>query len=206
MAEYYLVQDGWRPVKAWLPSSASSPCSSLGAGDCVQPRSPVSRRDPGSRGGRARTSTASRWIWASTSGKKPVLLEFWATWCELCEALLPTVRAAQAEFGDRVEFFGVNVAVNQTPERVRKYIADDQPPFRTLYDAEGVSTRAYAAPTTSYIVIMDRAGKVAYTGTGGKSGLRGRAPRRRHPLTNPSFGKTVAMRFVQSPLPPSSFV
>jgi thiol-disulfide isomerase/thioredoxin len=99
-------------------------------------------------------------------GKKPVLLEFWATWCERCEALLPKVRAVRAEYGDRVEFFGVNVTVNQTPERVRKYVAEHRPPFRTLYDDEGASTRAYAAPTTSYIVIIDRAGKVAYTGVG----------------------------------------
>jgi thiol-disulfide isomerase/thioredoxin len=99
-------------------------------------------------------------------GRRPMLLEFWATWCEVCEALLPKVRAAHDEFGGRVEFFGVNVAVNQTPGRVRKYVAERQPPFRTLYDAEGASIRAYEAPTTSYIVIVDRAGKVAYTGTG----------------------------------------
>jgi hypothetical protein len=84
---------------------------------------------------------------------------------------MPTVRAAHQEFGDRVEFFGVNVTVNQTPERVRKYVATEHPPFRTLYDEDGVSTRAYEAPTTSYIVIVDRAGKVAYTGTGATQDL-----------------------------------
>jgi thiol-disulfide isomerase/thioredoxin len=99
-------------------------------------------------------------------GRTPVLLEFWATWCEVCEALLPTVRAAHEAYGDRVEFFGINVTVNQTPERVRRYLESHHPPFRTLYDAEGVGTRAYQAPTTSFIVIVDRAGKVAYTGTG----------------------------------------
>jgi len=109
-------------------------------------------------------------------GRKPVLLEFWATWCEVCEALLPRVRVAQEEFGDRVEFFGVNVAVNQTPERVRKYLASHQPPFRTLYDDAGVSTRAYEAPTTSFVVIIDRAGKVAYTGTGATQDLAGALP------------------------------
>jgi thiol-disulfide isomerase/thioredoxin len=104
-------------------------------------------------------------------GRRPVLLEFWATWCEVCEALLPAVRAARDTFGDRVEFFGVNVTVNQTPERVRKYLAERHPPFRTLYDSEGAVTRAYQAPTTSFIVIIDRAGKVAYTGVGASQDL-----------------------------------
>ena len=100
-------------------------------------------------------------------GKQPLFLEWWATWCEQCEALLPRVRAAHAEVGDKVAFFGINVAVNQSPERVRRFVESDNPPFRTLYDAEGESTRAYAAPATSYVVIVDRAGRVAYTGTGG---------------------------------------
>ena len=99
-------------------------------------------------------------------GRKPVLLEFWATWCEVCTALLPRVRAAHTEFGDRVEFLGINVTVNQTPARVRRYVESERPPFRTLYDKDGVGVRAFQAPATSYIVIIDRAGKIAYTGLG----------------------------------------
>jgi thiol-disulfide isomerase/thioredoxin len=100
-------------------------------------------------------------------GKKPVFLEFWATWCELCEELLPRVRAAKAAYGDQVEFLGVNVTINQSRDRVRRYLEKHQPPFRTLYDEEGTSTRAYEAPATSYVVIVDRSGKIAYTGSGG---------------------------------------
>ena len=106
-------------------------------------------------------------------GKQPLFLEWWATWCEQCDALLPRVRAAHAEVGDRVQFLGINVAVNQSPERVRRYIESNDVPFRTLYDDEGASTRAYAAPTTSYVVIVDRAGRVAYTGTGGDQDFLG---------------------------------
>ncbi len=106
-------------------------------------------------------------------GKQPLFLEWWATWCEQCETLLPRVRAAHAELGDQVAFFGINVAVNQSPERVRRYVESSKPPFRTLYDDEGESTRAYAAPTTSYVVIVDRAGRVAYTGTGGDQDFLG---------------------------------
>ena len=106
-------------------------------------------------------------------GKKPILLEFWATWCSVCEELLPKVKAAHAMYGEKVVFLGVNVTVNQTPERVRRWIANNDPPYRTLYDDKGVSTRAYEAPVTSYIVIIDAAGKVAYTGTGADQDLAG---------------------------------
>ncbi len=104
-------------------------------------------------------------------GKKPLLLEFWATWCDLCEQLLPRIRKAQATYGSAVEFLGINVTVNQTPARVRRYLKEHRPPFRTLYDEEGASTRAYQVPATSYVVIVDRAGKVAYTGIGGTQDL-----------------------------------
>jgi thiol-disulfide isomerase/thioredoxin len=100
-------------------------------------------------------------------GSKPVLLEWWATWCEQCEQLLPRLKAARGEVGHKVEFIGVNVAVNQSPERVRRYLKEKTPPFIALYDDEGVSTRAYRAPATSYVVIVDRAGTIAYTGVGG---------------------------------------
>jgi thiol-disulfide isomerase/thioredoxin len=100
-------------------------------------------------------------------GKKPIFLEFWATWCELCEELLPRVRAARAAYGDQVEFLGVNVTINQSRDRVRRYLEKHRLPFRTLYDEEGTSTRAYEAPATSYVVIVDRSGKIAYTGSGG---------------------------------------
>lgn len=99
-------------------------------------------------------------------GKRPVFLEFWATWCEQCAALLPRVKAAHAEFGEKVAFVGVNVSVNQTPARVRRYLAEHNPPFRTLYDDQGTSARAYEVPATSYVVILDRTGRIAYTGSG----------------------------------------
>jgi thiol-disulfide isomerase/thioredoxin len=104
-------------------------------------------------------------------GRKPFVLEFWATWCSVCEELLPKVKAARAAYGDRVEFYGVNVTVNQTKERVRRYLERHDPPFRTLYDDKGAAARAYDVPITSYIVVVDGAGKVAYTGTGAEQDI-----------------------------------
>ena len=99
-------------------------------------------------------------------GKKPLFLEFWATWCENCEALLPRIKAAHATYGKAVEFIAVNVVVNQTPRRVREYVESHGISYRVLYDDQASSTRAYQAPATSYVVIVDKTGKVAYTGVG----------------------------------------
>ncbi len=99
-------------------------------------------------------------------GRTPVLLTFWATWCPLCEALLPQYEEAAARFGDRVTILGVNVTVNQSKERVRQYLEEHRPPWRTLWDEEGEAVRAYDVLGTSVVVIVDARGRVAYTGEG----------------------------------------
>ena len=106
-------------------------------------------------------------------GKKPVYIQFWATWCELCEKLDPKVRAAAKRYGSSVEFIGVNVTVNQKADRVRRWVAEHQPAFRVAWDDRGVVVRAYDVPTTSFVVIVDTAGKVAYTGVGADQDIEG---------------------------------
>ena len=97
---------------------------------------------------------------------RPMLIEFWATWCEVCEALMPTVRAAHQRYGRQVDFYGVNVTVNESRSRVRRWVDREQPPYRTLYDETGLAVRTFGAPVTSYVVIVDADGVVRYTGVG----------------------------------------
>jgi thiol-disulfide isomerase/thioredoxin len=99
-------------------------------------------------------------------GKRPVMLQFWAQWCEICEELLPQVRAAKKKFGDRAEFLLVGVAVNQTPRSIKRHVAKHRMPGRVLWDVNGRATRAFMAPSTSYVVVLDKRGSVVYTGVG----------------------------------------
>jgi thiol-disulfide isomerase/thioredoxin len=99
-------------------------------------------------------------------GHGPVLLEFWATWCENCEALHPRMLEAHERFGDRVAFFAIAVAVGQSERRVRGHLDRHPVPYPTLWDGRGEAVRAFETPATSYVVIVDAAGKVAYTGLG----------------------------------------
>ena len=104
-------------------------------------------------------------------GKVPVVIEFWATWCPNCEELEPTFKALATKYGDRIKLLGVAVSVNQSPARVKAYAQKHALPLEVLWDHDGNATDVYAAPATSYIVIIDAAGKVAYTGLGGKQNL-----------------------------------
>jgi len=99
-------------------------------------------------------------------GRKPVLLEFWATWCPLCAELLPKISAAHARYGNRVEFVIVAVAVNQSQTSIQRHLEKHPMPFRFLWDTNGRAARAFQAPSTSYVVVLDAQGKVVYTGVG----------------------------------------
>ena len=99
-------------------------------------------------------------------GKTPVVLQFWAVWCSNCKALEPRMRAAQTKYGKRVRFVGVAVGVNQSAALARKYATKHKLPFEVLYDKNGDAAEKYDVPATSYIVVVNRAGKVVYTGVG----------------------------------------
>lgn len=106
-------------------------------------------------------------------GKGPVVLEFWATWCENCQELEPTMKAAQAKYGKQVRFVGVAVSASQTPNRVKLYLQKHGVTWDQVYDTNGSATDAYDVPATSYVVVLDRTGKVVYTGVGGKQDIEG---------------------------------
>lgn len=97
----------------------------------------------------------------------PAVIEFWATWCPNCKELEPALVAAQKKYAGSVKFVTVAVAVNESAERVRRFAAKHGMRPVVVYDADGKATDAYDAPATSYVVVLDRNGRVVYTGVGG---------------------------------------
>lgn len=99
-------------------------------------------------------------------GKKPVLLQYWATWCPQCRALMPEMARAHAEFGHDVQFLAIAVAVNETPRSVRRHLERTPMPYPVIWDTRGRATRALLAPATAFIAVLDSTGTVVYTGIG----------------------------------------
>lgn len=108
---------------------------------------------------------------AQYTGKTPVLIEFWATWCPICKELEPAMLSAAKKYGSQVKFVGVAVSVNESPERVKAYVAKHGMAGDQYFDTRGNATGAYDVPGTSYVVVINKAGKIVYTGLGGKQDL-----------------------------------
>ena len=103
---------------------------------------------------------------------RPALIEFWASWCENCEALQPQLDEIHAAHGDDLAVVAVAVAVSQSVRRVRRHLERHGAGYPYLWDAQGNAVRAYNALTTSVIVLLDADGRVVYTGVGGDQDLR----------------------------------
>jgi thiol-disulfide isomerase/thioredoxin len=115
-----------------------------------------------------------------TTGK-PALIEFWASWCEQCEALQPQLDQIQSTYGDKMNIVAVAVGVSQSVRRVKRHLEDHDPGYAFLWDGRGAAVRAYNATTTSIVVILDEQGKVAYTGVGPSQDLVGATQRLMEP-------------------------
>ncbi len=108
---------------------------------------------------------------AQYTGKSPVIMEFWAIWCPVCKDLEPSWIAAAKKYDKQIKFVGVAVSVNETPEKVKTFVARHGMPGDHYFDTKGNATGAYDVPATSYVVVLNKAGKVVYTGQGGKQNI-----------------------------------
>jgi len=110
-------------------------------------------------------------------GRKPVLIQFWATWCPICEALEPKLAAVKQRHGDAIDIVIVAVGVNQTPRSIRRHTASHPLAGPVFFDGRGRAVRAFRAPSTSYVVALDAQGRVVYTGVGEEQDLMAAANR-----------------------------
>jgi thiol-disulfide isomerase/thioredoxin len=108
---------------------------------------------------------------ADIVGKRPAIIEFWATWCPLCRQMEPTLKALHAKYGDRVALVRIVVPQNQTPERAKEFVAKHELPGTFYFDADGAAYKAFAAYHTSYIIVLNAAGRVVHSEDGGAQDL-----------------------------------
>ncbi len=86
---------------------------------------------------------------------KPVVMNFWATWCFFCKEEMPDFNKAFKEYPD-VEFLMINATdgYRETIDSAKKYIEDENFDFNVYFDTELEAVNAYyvnSFPTTFFI-------------------------------------------------------
>ena len=86
---------------------------------------------------------------------KPIVLNFWASWCGPCKSEMPDFQKVFEELGDEVQFLMVNATGGrETLDTAKAFIANSGYTFPVLYDADGdasMTYRVYSLPTTYFI-------------------------------------------------------
>lgn len=93
---------------------------------------------------------------------KPVVLNFWASWCGPCQQEMPDFQEAFVEYGGEVQFMMLNLTgSNETRVSAEAFIAENEYTFPVYFDVQQSGANAYTVfsiPTTYFI---DKDGNIA---------------------------------------------
>ncbi len=86
---------------------------------------------------------------------RPVILNFWASWCAPCRAEMPALQAVADEYAERgLVILAVNAAFQDRAEDAVAFVAQNGLTFPILLDRDGQVNRRYqvhSLPTTFFI-------------------------------------------------------
>lgn len=87
---------------------------------------------------------------------KPIVMNFWASWCGPCKSEMPDFEDAYQEYGEQIHFLMVNLTdgSQETVESASGYISGQGYTFPVYYDTDmeaAMTYGVYAVPQTYFI-------------------------------------------------------
>src|SRR3989344_3984204 len=92
---------------------------------------------------------------------KPVILDFWATWCPNCRRDIPRQQALYEKYKDQIEVIGVDL--QEEPSIVEKFVSDFGLTYPVVLDPSGEIARKYRVAYTNYHVLIGKDGDIVGT-------------------------------------------
>ena len=103
---------------------------------------------------------------------KPVVLNFWASWCGPCKMEMPDFDEKFQEYGDQIHFLMVNLTdgSQETVETASEFIAGQGYTFPVYFDTDMEGAIAYGVNAVPVTYLIDGEGYLVGWGQGALSG------------------------------------
>lgn len=93
---------------------------------------------------------------------KPIVVNFWATWCGPCRYELPAFNEIYKTYNEQVEFLMVNLtdSYSETIEVVEEFINENEYEFPVYFDTEYSASNAYNIYSIPQTIFIDKDGNI----------------------------------------------
>ena len=97
---------------------------------------------------------------SSYIGKKPLLINAWASWCPPCQEETQDLVKMYTKYGSRVQFLGVNLTSLDSVRNAQSFVKKYAIPYPILLDTRGFFYRNYTVIGEPMTYVISPAGKV----------------------------------------------
>jgi peroxiredoxin len=145
------------PVNGW---------SAVGKAPAMPGLAPAARRKPAPA--LRVTAFDGRTVTLDGFGERPVVVNFFESWCGICEVEQPDLTKVAAEFAGRAGFAGISY--HDTVAAGRAYQRRFNVPYPLANDPSGTTWARWGVPYQPVTVLVDTKGRVAARFDGGTTG------------------------------------
>jgi thiol-disulfide isomerase/thioredoxin len=109
------------------------------------------------------TLGGGRYDLGAVLGRRPIVLVFWASWCEPCIDEAPHLVRLHDEHGERIELVSVSVDAMQDHDELGRVVTDLAINYPVALDPDGDVLAKYARGATIPLTfVIDRNGDIVY--------------------------------------------
>lgn len=102
----------------------------------------------------------------SLLGKKPILLNVWASWCGPCKLETPDLVKLAKQYGSQVQFVGVDFTSMDTVAQAKAFVINYHVPYLVLSDPKGAFGQAYGILSVPDTYVLSSKGTIVAIQTG----------------------------------------